>query len=102
MENKIALQMITGRMKGVQAMVLTEENFTRLENFNAALLGRNQLTQSQADSEIARLEAARKDVLSRMSKEDVKEYKASVAADEAARADRKDAKFGSLMKKKGK
>lgn len=102
MDNKNALQMIGHRMKGVQAMVLTEEDFVKLDSMNQGLLGHNNITQKQADSEIARLKAAEKDVLSRMSKEDVKEYEASVVADKDARAARKDAEFGVLLKKKGK
>lgn len=99
MDNKIALQHIASRMKGVQAMVLTAEDFERLEKFAAGLTGHNQLSQSQADSEIARLEAARKDVLSRMSKDEVEVVEAAIAADVAARTERKDAQFGKLIKK---
>lgn len=102
MDNKTALQMINHRMVGVQAMVLTEADFVTLDNMNQGLLGPNNLTQKQADSEIARLKAAEKDVLGRMSKEDVKEYEASVVADKDARTARKDASFGDLLKKKGK
>ncbi len=99
MDNKIALQHIAMRMRGVQAMVLTPEDFDRLEKFSAGLKGHNQLSQSQADSEIARLEAARTDVLSRMSKDEVAIVEAAIIADRQARTDRKSASFGKLMKK---
>lgn len=102
MDNKTALQMIGHRMVGVQAMVLTEADFVKLDTMNQGLLGCNNLTQEQADREIVRLEAAKKDVMSRMSKEDVKEYETSLAADKDARTARKDAQFGALLKKKGK
>ena len=99
MDNKTALQMIAHRINGVQAMVLTVEDFDKLDKSSIGLKGRNQLSQSKADSEIARLKAARTDVLSRMSKDDVSVVEAAIAADIAARASRKDAQLSRLIKK---
>lgn len=99
MDNKIALQHIASRMKGVRAMVLTAEDFENLDKSVIGLAGRNQLSQSQADSEIARLEAARTDILSRMSKDDVAAVEAAIAADVADLTEHKDEQLDKLIKK---
>lgn len=72
------LSMIDGRIRGVEASILTVE---RLKEFKR--VGRTAqipLTQEQGDLEIARLSKARKDIVKRLSKENKVEYKDWVKA----------------------
>ncbi len=96
MDNKTALQMIGHRIIGVQARVFTAEVEANLRHCG---LSQSFMTQERADVEIRRLEAARTDVLSRMSEADVTAVEVAIAADVDARTERKSASFGKLMKK---
>lgn len=97
MDNKTALQMIAHRINGVQARVFTADMEANLHH--TGVVGSSFLTQDRADVEIARLEAAREDVLSRMSQDDVVAVEAAVAADNAAHAERKSKQLSKLIKK---
>ncbi len=97
MDNKMALQMIGHRIVGVQARVFDSKMESNLRS--SGLQGSSWLTQERADVEIRRLKAARDDVLSHMSKEDVATVQDAIAADDAARKARNEGQFNKLMKK---